>query len=50
NYEILHVIPKCFVVDGQSGVKDPVGMHGIRLEVETLMIQGRSSHIKNLTK
>lgn len=50
NYEIIHVIPKVFTVDGQSGVKDPIGMNGIRLEVDTQIIQGLSSHIKNLTK
>lgn len=49
NYEILHVIPKSFSVDSQSGIKDPVGMTGIRLEVETQIIQGLSSQIKNLT-
>lgn len=50
NYEILHVIPKSFTVDGQSGIKDPVGMTGIRLEVEAQIIQGLTSQIKNLTK
>lgn len=50
NYEILHVIPKSFTVDGQHGIKDPVGMHGIRLEVDAMIIQTLSSHIKNLTK
>jgi len=50
NYEILHVIPKVFSVDSQTGIKDPVGMSGIRLEVETQIIQGLSSQIKNLTK
>ena len=50
NYEILHVIPKSFTVDGQSGIKDPIGMTGIRLEVDTQIIQGLSSQIKNLTK
>lgn len=50
NYEILHVIPKSFIVDGQRGIKDPVGMNGIRLEVDALIIQGLSSQIKNLTK
>src|SRR3989339_2065581 len=49
-YEIIHVIPKRFIVDGQRGVKDPVGMNGIRLEVDALIIQGLSSQIKNLTK
>jgi cell division protein FtsA len=50
NYEILHVIPKSFMIDGQANIKDPVGMTGIRLEVDALIIQGLSSHIKNLTK
>ncbi|MCX6744246.1 MAG: cell division protein FtsA [Candidatus Parcubacteria bacterium] len=50
NYEILHVIPRSFTVDGQSGIKDPIGMTGVRLEVETYIIMGLSSQIKNLTK
>jgi cell division protein FtsA len=50
NYEILHVVPKTFIVDDQEGIKDPVGMSGIRLEVEAHIIQGASSFIKNLTK
>ncbi|HBW73750.1 MAG: Cell division protein ftsA [Candidatus Magasanikbacteria bacterium GW2011_GWA2_45_39] len=50
NYEILHVIPKNYTVDGQIGVKDPIGMTGVRLEVDTQMIQGLSAHIKNLTR
>lgn len=50
NYEILHVIPISFGVDNQSDVKDPIGMNGIRLEVETLIVQGMNTQIKNLTK
>lgn len=50
NYEILHVIPKGFAVDGQRGVKDPVGMSGIRLEVDAVIIEALNSHMKNLTK
>lgn len=50
NYEIVHVIPKCFTVDGQPGIKDPVGMNGIRLEVDAQIIQGLSPHIRNLTR
>ena len=50
NYEILHVIPKDFTVDNQSGIKDLVGMTGVRLEVATQIIIGLSSQIKNLTK
>ncbi len=50
NREILHVIPKTFIVDDQEGIKDPIGMSGVRLEVEAHIIQGASSFIKNLTK
>ncbi len=50
NYEILHVIPKSFTIDGQSGIKDPIGMNGVRLEVTTQIIQGVSAQIKSLTK
>lgn len=50
NYEILHVIPRSFTVDGQQGIKDPVGMNGIRLEVDAVIIQTLTSQIKNLTK
>lgn len=50
NYEIIHVIPVRFAVDNQQDIKDPIGMTGVRLEVETLIIQGLSSQIKNLTK
>lgn len=50
NYEILHVIPRQFQVDNQAGVKDPVGMSGIKLEVDAQIILGLSSQVKNLTK
>lgn len=50
NYEILHVIPIKFAVDNQGDIKDPIGMNGIRLEVEALIVQGLSTQIKNLTK
>jgi cell division protein FtsA len=50
NREILHVIPRDFIVDGQSGITDPVGMTGVRLEVEAVIIESSSPFIKNLTK
>lgn len=50
NYEVLHVLPKSFGIDGQGNVKDPVGMTGIRLEVDSQIILGSASQIKNLTK
>lgn len=50
NYEILHVIPKSFIVDDQIGIKDPIGMTGVRLEVEAKIIEGLSVQIRNLNK
>lgn len=50
NYEIIHVLPRSFAVDGQTGVKDPVGMTGIRLEVDTKIIYAATAHIKNVSK
>lgn len=50
NREVLHVIPKSFTLDGQTGIKDPLGMTGIRLEVETIIIHGGLPFIKNLTR
>jgi len=48
--EIIHVIPRSYTVDGQEGVKDPVGMTGVRLEVETQIVTGSGTAIKNLAK
>ncbi len=50
NREILHIIPRQFMVDSAEGVYDPVGMAGIRLEAETVIISGGTMAIKNLTK
>ncbi|MDO8599270.1 MAG: cell division protein FtsA [bacterium] len=50
NFEVLHIIPRSYALDHQNGVRDPIGMTGSRLEVEASIIQGLSSHIRNLTK
>ncbi len=50
NYEILHVIPRKATIDGQISIKDPIGMTGTRLEVDTVIIQGFASEIRNVTK
>ncbi|MFA6296371.1 MAG: cell division protein FtsA [Patescibacteria group bacterium] len=50
NHEILHVVPRYFIVDNQEGIKDPIGMNGVRLEVEAVIVEGATSYIKNLTK
>ncbi len=48
--EIIHVLPRSYTVDGQEGIKDPVGMSGIRLEVDTHIISANSTAIRNLEK
>ena len=48
NREVLHVIPKAFILDGQEGIKDPLGMTGVRLEVDTTIVHGSSPLVKNL--
>lgn len=50
NREVLHVFPKSFTLDGQVGIKDPLGMSGIRLEVDTIIVQAGLPFVKNLTK
>ncbi|MCE5198353.1 MAG: cell division protein FtsA [Armatimonadota bacterium] len=48
--EIIHSIPRGFTVDGQDGIKDPLGMSGSRLEVETHIVTGSSSFLDNVVK
>jgi cell division protein FtsA len=48
--KLLHVIPRNYAVDGQPGVKNPVGMHGFRLDVETHVITAAANSIQNLVK
>jgi cell division protein FtsA len=48
--KLLHVIPRSYAVDGQPGVKNPVGMHGFRLDVETHVITAAVTSIQNLVK
>ncbi len=50
NREVLHVLPRGFIVDGQEGVKDPLGMSAIRLEVETHIVTGSATAVQNLSK
>jgi cell division protein FtsA len=48
--EIIHVVPRGYIVDGQEGVKDAVGMSGARLEVETHIITGSLTAVQNVVK
>lgn len=48
--EIIHVLPRTYSVDGQEGIKDPIGMTGVRLEVDTHIISASSTALRNLEK
>ena len=48
--EIIHIIPRRYSVDGQDGILDPVGMNGVRLELEAHLILASSPGLKNLHK
>jgi cell division protein FtsA len=50
NREVLHVERRGFIVDGQEGVKDPLGMSALRLEVETHIVTAPATAVQNLTK
>ncbi len=50
NREVLHAVPRYYVVDGQDMVSDPLGMHGQRLDVETHIVTASTSAMQNLTK
>jgi cell division protein FtsA len=48
--EVLHVIPQEFVVDEQKGIKDPIGMSGVRLETQVHIITGAITSAQNIYK
>jgi len=48
--EIIHAIPRGFAIDGQDGIRDPSGMNGSRLEVETHIVTGATTHLQNVAK
>lgn len=50
NREVLHVIPQEFIVDGTMGLKNVIGMNGVRLEVQALLIQVSSPALRNLER
>jgi cell division protein FtsA len=50
NRQVLHVIPRSYTVDGDDGVRDPLGMQAYRMEVEAHIITGATSSIHNLVK
>ncbi|MFW6137577.1 MAG: cell division protein FtsA [Spirochaetota bacterium] len=48
--EVIHVIPQEFIVDNQDGIKDPVGMNGVRLEAEVHIVTGAVASAQNIVK
>lgn len=48
--EVLHVIPRTYAIDGQEGMRNPVGMNGYRLEVQAHLVSGEAMAIQNLVK
>jgi len=47
---ILHILPQEFIIDGQEGIHEPVGMSGVRLEVQVHMVTGAVSAAQNIIK
>ncbi|HZP26101.1 MAG TPA: cell division protein FtsA, partial [Dehalococcoidia bacterium] len=50
NREVLHVLPRYFIVDGQEHVSDPIGMFAQRLDIETHIVTGAVTAVQNLTQ
>lgn len=50
NKEILHILPRGYRLDDQSAIKDPLGMRGVRLEADALLVGGSTSHIKAVSR
>src|SRR5690349_16293708 len=48
--KILHVLPQEFIVDGQEGIRDPIGMSGVRLEAKVHIVTGAESAAQNIEK
>ena len=48
--KILHVLPQEFIIDGQEGIRDPVGMSGVRLEAKVHIVTGADSAAQNIVK
>ena len=48
--KILHVLPQQFLIDDQGGIREPVGMSGVRLEVDVHMVTGSDSAVQNVIK
>ncbi len=47
---VIHVLPQEFIIDGQEGIRDPIGMSGVRLEARVHMVTGAASAAQNIVK
>jgi cell division protein FtsA len=48
--ELIHSIPRDFIIDGQENIRNPVGLHGVKLETEALLITAHLPFLQNITK
>ncbi len=48
--EVIHIIPQEFIIDNQDGIKEPVGMSGVRLEAEVHIVTGAVTSVQNIIK
>ena len=48
--EVLHVVPQEYTIDGQDGIKEPIGLVGVRLEVQVHIVTGAATSAQNLIK
>ena len=48
--KILHILPQDFIIDGQEGIREPIGMSGVRLEAKVHIITGAVSAAQNIIK
>lgn len=50
NRSVLHILPRGYRLDDQKNIKDPLGMHGVRLEVDALVLCVSAQHLKNISR
>lgn len=50
NQKILHILPQEFIIDNQEGIREPIGMSGVRLEAKVHMVTGAESAAQNIVK
>lgn len=48
--EVINVCPLSYIVDGYEGIKDPIGMIGVRLEVDALIVTGQATYLQNIRR